>query len=57
MALPVREQINRKHDSVLNKLPVLEAATWTDVIVSSIKQSRKDCSVENRVNGVEKTLA
>ena len=39
---------------MLNKLPVLEAATWVDVIVSSIKQSRKDCSFENLVNCVWK---
>ena len=38
----------------VNQLPVLEAATWVDVIVSSIKQSRKDCNFENLVNGVWK---
>ena len=42
---------------MLSKLPVLEAATLVDVIVSSIKQSRQDCSFVYRVNGVEKTLA
>ena len=39
---------------MVNKLPVLEAATWVDVIVSSTKQSRNDCSFENLVNGVWK---
>ena len=53
MALAVRKQFNGNQDSMLNKLPVLEAAAWVDVIVSSIKQS----SLENRVNGVEKTKA
>ena len=55
--LAARKQINRKQDSMLNILPVLEAATLVDVIVSSIKQSRNDCSFENRVNGMEKTRA
>ena len=39
---------------MVNKLPVLEAATWVDVIVSSTKQSRNHCSFENLVNGVWK---